>query len=53
MYIEEAQWVRWYAERIVFKEYAYPKEEPVILDSRKNELKLFVERKVQRLDISA
>ena len=47
---EEAYWVRWYAERVVFKEFAYPKEEPFILDSRKEELKLLVEKKVQRLD---
>lgn len=47
---EEAYWARWYAERIVFKEYAYSKEEPFILDSRKEELKLLVEKKVQRLD---
>lgn len=47
---EEAYWARWYAERIVFKEFAYPKKEPFILDSRKKELKLLVEKKVQRLD---
>lgn len=47
---DEAYWVRWYAERIVFKEFAYPKEEPFILGSRKKELKLLVEKKVQRLD---
>ena len=47
---EEAYWVRWYAERIVFNEFAYPKEEPFILDSHKEELKLLVEKKVQRLD---
>ena len=50
--IEEAYWVRWYAERLVFKEYAYPKEEPMILESRKKELKELVSVKVQRLDIS-
>ena len=50
--IEEAYWVRWYAERLVFKEYAYPKEEPIILESRKKELKELVSVKVQRLDIS-
>lgn len=50
--IEEAYWVRWYAERLVFKEYAYPKEEPIILESRKEKLKELVSVKVQRLDIS-
>lgn len=49
---EEAYWVRWYAERLVFGEYAYPKEEPIILESRKEELKELVSVKVQRLDIS-
>ena len=50
---EEAYWVRWYAEKLVFKEYAYPKDEPFILESRKEELKELVHRKVQRLDIPA
>lgn len=50
--VEEAYWVRWYAERLVFKEYAYPKEEPMILESRKEKLKELVSVKVQRLDIS-
>ena len=50
--IEEAYWVRWYAERLVFKEHAYPKEEPMILESRKEKLKELVSVKVQRLDIS-
>lgn len=49
---EIAYWVRWYAERVVFKEYAYPKEEPFIIESRKKELRVVVEKKVQRLDIS-
>lgn len=49
--IEEAYYARWYAEQIVFKEYAYQKEEPNILDSRKNEIKELVISKVQRLDI--
>lgn len=49
---EVAYWVRWYAERIVFREYAYPKEEPFITEDRKKELKVVVEKKVQRLDIS-
>ena len=49
--IEEAYYARWYAEQLVFKEYAYPKKEPNILESRKNEIKKLVISKVQRLDI--
>lgn len=49
--IEEAYYARWYAERVVFKEYAFPKDEPVILESRKEEIKKLVISKVQRLDI--
>lgn len=46
---EEALYARWYAERILFKEFAYPKEEPDILDSRKLEIQELINRKVQRL----
>ena len=46
---EEALYARWYAEQLLFKEYAYPKPEPFILDSRKVEIRRYVDRKVQRL----
>ena len=46
---EEALYARWYAERILFKEFAYPKEERDILDSRKLEIQELINRKVQRL----
>lgn len=49
IYKEEAEYARWFAERIIFKEFAYPKEEPVIPQSRKAEIKKLVESKVQRL----
>lgn len=49
--IDEAYYARWYAERIVFKEYAFHKDEPVILESRKEDIKELVISKVQRLDI--
>lgn len=49
IYKAEALYARWYAERIVFKEFAFPKEELDILESRKSEIKELVERKVQRL----
>lgn len=46
---EEALYARWYAEQILFKEYAYPKPEPEILKSRKSQIQEYVNRKVQRL----
>lgn len=49
VFIEEALYARWYAEKILFGEYAYPKEEPFILEQRKEDIKSYVDRKVQRL----
>ena len=49
IYEQEALYARWYAEKLLFKEYAYPKEEPDLLESRKNEIRKLVEQKVQRL----
>ena len=46
---EEALYARWYAEQILFKEFAYPKPEPEILESRKSQIQEYVHRKVQRL----
>lgn len=46
---DEAVFARWYAEKILFGEYAYPREEPNILDTRKEEIKSYVNKKVQRL----
>lgn len=46
---EEAMYCRWYAEQILFKEFAYNKPEPEIIDSRKEEIKQMVNVKVQRL----
>lgn len=48
-YEQEALYARWVAEQALFGEYAYPKEEPGVLDSRRPEIKAFVEQKVQRL----
>lgn len=45
----EAQWARWYAERILFKEFARNANEPFILEKRKQDIKQYVDRKVQRL----
>lgn len=46
---EEALYARWYAEQVLFKEYAYQKPEPEILESRKSQIQEYVSRKVQRL----
>lgn len=46
---EEALFARWYAEQLLFGEYAYPKEKPKILPDRESQLKQYVEKKVQRL----
>lgn len=46
---EEALYARWYAEQVLFKEYAYPKPEPEILESRKSQIQEYVNHKVQRL----
>lgn len=46
---EEAQYARWYAEQIVFKEFAYPKKEPEISKIRKRQIQEYVNQKVQRL----
>lgn len=46
---DEALWARWYAEKVLFGEFAYQKDEPFILDDRKTDIKNYVNRKVQRL----
>lgn len=46
---EEALYARWYAEQVLFKEFAYPKPEPEILESRMSQIQEYVGRKVQRL----
>ena len=46
---EEAMYARWYAEQLLFKEYAYKKEEPVLPDFLKEKIREYVNQKVQRL----
>lgn len=48
-YQEEAEYARWYAERILFGDYAYPREMPIIPEKRTASIKQYVDRKVQRL----
>jgi hypothetical protein len=46
---EEAYFARWYAEKLVFKQYRFPKPKPVILPDREKMIKKYVREKVQRL----
>lgn len=46
---EEAKYARWYAEKVVFGEFAYPKEEPHIPEYRKSQIQEYINQKVQRL----
>ena len=46
---DEALFARWYAETLLFKEYRYPKDKPFILADRENQIKEYVDKKVQRL----
>ena len=48
-YKEEALYCRWFAEQLIFGEFAYIKEEPQIIESRKKEIQELVKSKVQRL----
>ena len=43
---EEALFARWFAETLLFKEYKYPKEKPVILPHRELQIKEYVMNKV-------
>lgn len=47
--IEEALFARWYAETLLFKEFQYPKEKPIILPDREIQIKQYVNQKVQRV----
>ena len=49
IYEDEALFARWYAEKLLFKEYAYPKDKTVILPDREEQIKEYVNNKVQRL----
>ncbi len=51
VYIDEAEayYARWYAEKVLFKEYRFPKEKPFILPKREEEIESYVDKKVQRL----
>lgn len=49
IYEQEALFARWYAEKILFKEYCYKKEKPNILSDREQDIMKYVDRKVQRL----
>ena len=46
---EEALFARWWAEQILFKEFAYPKERPHLSKEREQDIIDYVDKKVQRL----
>ena len=48
-YKEEAQYARWCAEKFLFKDFMFPKEEPNLPEKRKQEIFELVSKKVQRL----
>lgn len=46
---DEALFARWYAEELIFDKYRYPKTKPFILPKREEQIKDYVNKKVQRL----
>ena len=46
---EEAAYARWFAEKLVFRHYAYEKPEPQIPEYRKREIQYYVEMCLERL----
>ena len=46
---EEAYFARWYAEQLVFGEYRYSKEKPIVMADREDAIIEYVREKVQRL----
>lgn len=49
---DEAYFARWYAEKILYKEFRYPREEPTIDEQRKSEIINYVNNKLTKYDIS-
>lgn len=49
VYENEAVYARWFAEKLVFKDFAFPKPMPIVLEKRKEEIEEYVKQKVQRL----
>ncbi len=45
---DEALYARWYAEKILFKEFRYPKTEPFILPTRKIEIEQYVNKRINK-----
>lgn len=48
---EEAYLARWYAEEMLFKEYRYPKEKPIVLANRDKQIKEYVIRRCNDYNI--
>lgn len=47
-YKEEALFARWYAEVLLFKEFRFPKEKPIITELRENDIKMYVKNKLMK-----
>lgn len=45
---EEALYARYFAEKLLFKEYRFPKEEPFVLTNRKNEIENYVRNRLEK-----
>ena len=45
---EEALYARYFAEKLLFKEYRFPKEEPFVLTNRKNEIENYVRNRIEK-----
>lgn len=45
---EEALYARWFAEKLLFKEFRFPKEMPQILLRRKNEIEYYVRNRLEK-----
>lgn len=45
---EDALYARYFAEKLLFKEYRFPKEEPFVLTNRKNEIENYVRNRLEK-----
>ncbi len=45
---EEALYARYFAEKLLFKEYRFPKEEPFVLTNRKKEIENYVRNRLEK-----
>ncbi len=48
---EEALYARWFAEKLLFKEFRFQKEMPQILLRRKNEIEYYVRNRLEKYNL--